>query len=102
MLTAHLMYSVRPVITPPSMLRPYFRIPCMIFNIYLVHDVEDSDETGGHGGAIFTDLGSTTVFERRTSMRSNRGASGGALYNMGTTILESAGFIRDNQALVRK
>ena len=34
-------------------------------------------------------------------MRENIGASGGALYNLGTTVLESAGFIRGNQALVR-
>lgn len=62
---------------------------------------EDGDETGGHGGAIFTGLGSTTVFERRTSMRFNAGASGGAIYNMGNTVLESAGLIRGNEALVR-
>lgn len=34
-------------------------------------------------------------------MRFNVGASGGALYNLGTTILETAGYIRGNDALVR-
>lgn len=58
-------------------------------------------ETGGDGGAIYTGLNSTTVFERRLVMRFNVGASGGGLYNLGTTTLETAGYIRGNDALVR-
>ena len=61
----------------------------------------EGGKTGGDGGAIYTGLNSTTVFERRAVMRFNVGASGGALYNLGTTILESAGYIRGNDALVR-
>lgn len=61
----------------------------------------DGGQTGGDGGAIYTGLNSTTLFERRVVMRFNVGASGGGLYNLGTTILESAGFIRGNDALVR-
>lgn len=34
-------------------------------------------------------------------MHLNEGASGGAIYNMGDIVLQSAGFIRGNQALVR-
>eukprot|EP00904_Undaria_pinnatifida_P004723 jgi/Undpi1/14251/HiC_scaffold_9.g03900.m1 len=59
---------------------------------------ENGDETGGFGGAIYTALGSSTVFERRAIMQYNTGASGGALFNEGTTTLESAGFIRGNKA----
>lgn len=65
------------------------------------HTVAEGGETGGDGGAIYTDYNSTTVFERRAVMRYNVGASGGALYNLGTTILETAGYIRGNDALVR-
>lgn len=61
----------------------------------------EAGEIGGDGGAIYTGLNSTTVFERRAVMRFNVGASGGALYNLGTTILETAGYIRGNDALVR-
>lgn len=61
----------------------------------------DGGETGGDGGAIYTGLNSTTLFKRRVVMRFNVGASGGALYNLGTTILETAGYIRGNDALVR-
>lgn len=69
---------------------------------YSIFFAENGDETGGFGGAIYTALGSSTVFERRAIMQYNTGASGGALFNEGTTTLESAGFIRGNKASVRE
>ena len=64
--------------------------------------LENGDEIGGTGGAIHTGLGSSMVFERRAIMQFNTGASGGALYNLGATTLGSNGFIRGNQATVRR
>ena len=64
--------------------------------------IENHDNFFGYGGAIFTEKGSITVFKARTVMQNNKGASGGALYNVGTTILETGAFFGDNQATVRK
>eukprot|EP00904_Undaria_pinnatifida_P008095 jgi/Undpi1/4415/HiC_scaffold_17.g07770.m1 len=59
---------------------------------------ENHDNFFGYGGAIFTEKGSITVFKARTVMQNNEGASGGALYNVGTTILKAGAFFGDNKA----
>lgn len=59
---------------------------------------ENHDQFFGYGGAIFTEKGSITVLKSRTVMQNNNGASGGALYNTGTTILEAGAFFGGNQA----
>lgn len=65
------------------------------------HLAENGDELGGLGGALYAGSGSTTSFERRTIMNLNEGSNGGAMYNLGSITLESAGFLRGNKALVR-
>lgn len=62
---------------------------------------EDGDEVGGEGGAIFTGEGSTTTFKRRTIHQDNSADNGGgALWNEGTTMLMSNGFLKGNSANV--
>lgn len=78
----------------PSLHTPH--IPCI--TPLLV--TEDGDETGGLGGAVFTEKGSNTLFEGRAIMQFNLGSSGGALYNKGTTDLRNGAFFRGNKAQV--
>lgn len=49
---------------------------------------------------MYTEEGSDTLFEGRAIMHYNRGASGGALYNKGTTDLRNGAFFRSNRAQV--
>lgn len=66
---------------------------------------ENADRLGGEGGALFTDINSesfsSTIFRRRTVMHLNLASSGGAIYNGGDTRLESQGFFRGNEAVVK-
>lgn len=69
---------------------------------YLLQTSEDGDEVGGEGGAIYTGEGSTTTFKRRTIHQDNVADNGGgALWNEGTTLLMSNGFLKGNSAKVR-
>lgn len=66
------------------------------------YEPEDGDEVGGEGGAIYTGEGSTTTFKRRTIHQNNIADNGGgALWNEGTTMLMSNGFLKGNSAKVR-
>ena len=47
------------------------------------------DASGGHGGAIYTGESGVTSISGLSSVSHNSAFSGGALYNLGTTILAS-------------
>lgn len=75
---------------------PFLRIPLFCWS------TEDDNGEGGEGGALYTGVDSTTLFQRRTVMQHNEARSGGAIYNLGYTEIESRGFMRANQALVSR